>query len=85
VEDDGLRCTSPHTNGSILTQSRAEGNPKTSIVRGFSDACVVALEFSDRTVRLQARDGVFIPQGEEHRHRLRVLSERMVVFLVEEL
>jgi len=44
-----------------------------------------ALQFSDQTVRLKSGDGLFIPQGEEHRHMLRVLSPQIRIVLVEDL
>ena len=43
------------------------------------------LVFSGRTVRLKAGDGLFIPPGEDHQHRLQVLSERFCCVLVEDL
>jgi len=42
------------------------------------------LQLSDHTVSLKAGDGIFIPAGEEHRHLLHVLGERIRVVLVEE-
>jgi quercetin dioxygenase-like cupin family protein len=43
------------------------------------------LQLSERTVSLKAGDGIFIPAGEEHKHLLHVLGERIRVVLVEEL
>jgi quercetin dioxygenase-like cupin family protein len=37
-----------------------------------------------QTVSLKAGDGIFIPAGEEHKHLLHVLGERIRVVLVEE-
>jgi hypothetical protein len=42
------------------------------------------LQFHDHTIRLCAGNGLWIPPGEEHRHRLQVLSERLCVILVEQ-
>jgi len=43
------------------------------------------LQFTGQTVSLQAGDGFSIPAGEEHKHLLRVVSERICCVLVEEL
>lgn len=43
------------------------------------------LHIGDQTVPLKAGDGIFIPPGEEHKHMLRVLTERVRVVLFEEL
>ena len=42
------------------------------------------LQLSGQTVSLKAGDGIFIPVGEEHKHLLHVLGERIRVVLVEE-
>jgi quercetin dioxygenase-like cupin family protein len=36
-------------------------------------------------VIVESGDGIFIPPGEEHKHMLRVLSDRIRLVLVEEL
>jgi hypothetical protein len=43
------------------------------------------LQFSDQTVRLKRGDGIFIPTGENHKHLLRVVSDRFGCVLVEDL
>ena len=43
------------------------------------------LEFDSGTVVLEAGDGVFIPDGEEHRHRGKVLTDVVRVVFVEDL
>ncbi len=42
------------------------------------------LHLSGQTVRLKAGDGIFIPAGEEHKHRLHVSGGIFRVVLVEE-
>jgi ethanolamine utilization protein EutQ (cupin superfamily) len=44
---------------------------------------IFEIEFQDKTVIFQTGDGVFIPEGKEHRHRARVLSESVKVIFVE--
>jgi quercetin dioxygenase-like cupin family protein len=41
------------------------------------------LQIADSTVRLTAGDGLFIPPGDPHRHKLTVLSNTFRIFLVE--
>lgn len=41
------------------------------------------IEFDAESVRYAAGDGIFIPDGVQHRHRARVLSERAVAFFVQ--
>ena len=41
------------------------------------------IEFQNEKVVYQTGDGVFIPDGKEHRHRARVLSEFVKVIFVE--
>ncbi len=43
------------------------------------------LEFDDAVKIYEAGDGVFIPDGEEHRHRGKVLSEIVRVIFVEDV
>ncbi len=43
------------------------------------------IEFNTATVLFQAGDGVFIPDGEEHRHKARVLTEVVKVIFVEDI
>ena len=42
------------------------------------------IEFGDRAVIFEAGDGVFIPDGEEHRHRARVLTPSVTAVFVED-
>jgi len=50
--------------------------------------CVLAgemeIDFSGRKERYSTGDGIFILPGEEHRHKARVIGERVRLFLVEE-
>ena len=43
------------------------------------------LEFDSGTVVYEAGDGVFIPDGEEHRHKGRVLTDVVRVIFVEDI
>jgi quercetin dioxygenase-like cupin family protein len=43
------------------------------------------IEFDGGTEIFEAGDGVFIPGGDEHRHKGRVLSDRVTVVFVEDL
>jgi mannose-6-phosphate isomerase-like protein (cupin superfamily) len=42
------------------------------------------IEFDDRKEVFENGDGVFIPDGEEHRHRARVLSPSVTAIFVED-
>ena len=41
------------------------------------------IEYKNEKVVYQAGDGVFIPDGEKHRHKAKVLSEFVKVIFVE--
>lgn len=43
------------------------------------------LQFSEQTVALRAGDGIFIPEGEEHKHLLHVVHGSIRVVLLEDL
>lgn len=43
------------------------------------------IEFDDAKVIFEAGDGVFIPDGPEHRHRAVVLTDKVVAVFVEDL
>jgi quercetin dioxygenase-like cupin family protein len=43
------------------------------------------LEFDGITIVYKAGDGVFIPDGEEHKHRARVLTDSVKVIFVEDV
>ncbi|MHC4692623.1 MAG: cupin domain-containing protein [Planctomycetota bacterium] len=43
------------------------------------------IDFNGRTILLDPGDGVFIPADEEHRHKGRVVSESVMVILVEDI
>ncbi len=45
----------------------------------------IELEFSDAVHIFRSGDGVFIPEGEEHRHRGKILTEIVRVIFVEDL
>jgi hypothetical protein len=41
------------------------------------------MEYAHSKVTYKPGDGIFIPDGPDHRHRGRVLSEKALVFLIE--
>jgi quercetin dioxygenase-like cupin family protein len=41
------------------------------------------IEYENSTVTYKPGDGIFIPDGPEHKHRGRVLSDKVLVFFVE--
>jgi len=43
------------------------------------------IEYANETIIYKAGDGLFIPDGPEHKHRGRVLSDKVLVFLVENI
>ena len=43
------------------------------------------IDFNGRLVRFDAGDGIFIPAGEEHKHKARILSEVVRVILFEDV
>lgn len=45
----------------------------------------MAIEYADIEVTYNEGDGIFIPEGLEHRHKGRVLSEKALVFFIEKL
>jgi len=42
------------------------------------------VDFDGRAVRFSAGDGVFIPPGQAHKHKARVLTDKAVLILVED-
>ena len=45
----------------------------------------IEIDFNGNLVLLEAGDGLFIPAGEEHKHKARILTDRARVILVEEM
>jgi quercetin dioxygenase-like cupin family protein len=45
----------------------------------------MAIEFSDTEVIYNEGDGIIIPDGPEHRHKGRVLSDKALVFFIEKV
>ena len=43
------------------------------------------IEFQNEKIVYQTGDGVFIPGGQEHRHRAKVLSEFVKVIIIEDV
>ena len=98
VDWDSLPWTAP--TAGVRFKAVEQGGRKLRLVeflRGFQEAdwCRKGhigyvlegkgeLTLAGQTVLLKAGDGIFIPAGDEHKHMLRVLSERVRVVLVEE-
>ena len=45
----------------------------------------IEIDFNGNVVLLEAGDGLFIPAGEEHKHKAKILTDRARVILVEEM
>ena len=45
----------------------------------------MAIEYADTEMIYDEGDGIFIPDGPDHRHKGRVLSQKALVFFVEKL
>jgi quercetin dioxygenase-like cupin family protein len=43
------------------------------------------MDFQGRKVAFRAGDGLFIPPGDEHRHRARVLTDTVIIVLIESI
>lgn len=43
------------------------------------------ITFADRPIRYKAGDGLFIPSGEEHKHKPKAVTESATLILVEEV
>ena len=43
------------------------------------------IDFDGQIVQYSPGDGIFIPPGEEHKHKARILSDTAQVFLVEDI
>lgn len=41
------------------------------------------IEYLDRTIVYNPGDGMFLPEGADHKHRARILSDTALVFFVE--
>jgi quercetin dioxygenase-like cupin family protein len=83
----------------LRTKSHAEGDAQIRLVefaKGFveSDWCQrghigyvldgrLEVSFSGKPVVFEAGDGVFIPAGDEHKHKARVLTNTVTLILVE--
>lgn len=50
---------------------------------GYLIEGVLEVEYRNELVIYKAGDGIFIPDGPDHMHRGRVLSEKVLVFFVE--
>ena len=52
---------------------------------GFVISGELEIEFRDETVKFKEGDGLAIPAGEVSEHRPRAISEKVLLFLVEEV
>lgn len=52
---------------------------------GYLIEGLLEIEYLDSTVTYKPGDAILIPDGPEHKHRGRVLSERALVFFVEKI
>lgn len=43
------------------------------------------IEYADKKILYKPGDGIFIPDGPEHKHQGRVLSEKVLVFFLEKI
>lgn len=43
------------------------------------------IEFDDKTITYKAGDGIWIPAGEEFRHRPKAVSEKVLIVFVEDI
>ena len=43
------------------------------------------IEYEDSSIVYKPGDGVFIPDGSDHKHRARVISEKVLVFFIEKI
>jgi quercetin dioxygenase-like cupin family protein len=43
------------------------------------------IEYENETIIYNLGDGIFIPEGPDHKHRGRVLSEKALVFFIEKV
>ena len=43
------------------------------------------IEYENETIIYDLGDGIFIPEGPDHKHRGRVLSEKALVFFIEKV
>ena len=53
--------------------------------RGYILEGELEMSFPDKTVVYKAGDAIVIPTGEEHKHKGRILSDRVRFFVIEEL
>jgi quercetin dioxygenase-like cupin family protein len=52
---------------------------------GFILDGIFEIEFANETIIYQTEDGVFIPDGKNHQHKAKVLSETVKVIFVENI
>jgi quercetin dioxygenase-like cupin family protein len=52
---------------------------------GYLIEGLMEIEFENETMVYRSGDGIFIPEGSEHKHRGRALSETVLVFFLEKV
>jgi quercetin dioxygenase-like cupin family protein len=45
----------------------------------------IQIDFGGKAIRFSPGDGIFIPAGEKHKHKAKVLAEKVKVILVEDV
>lgn len=78
TEQDGLRLRLVEYSRQMPDHWCEEGH------YGYIIEGRMEIEYENARVVYGPRDGVFIPDGPDHRHRGRALSDRVLVFFVEE-
>ena len=94
VEEPGSEKSISSANGllkgQVISLSTGEPLALAKITPNDSDNTITAngqgefeIEYENETLIYQTGDGVFIPEGKEHKHKARVLSEIVRVIFVE--
>jgi quercetin dioxygenase-like cupin family protein len=79
LEQDGLRMRLVEYSRTMPPHSCDKGH------YGYLIEGQLEIQYEDERVVYNPGDGIFIPDGPDHRHRGRVLSERALVFFVEKV
>lgn len=86
----GVRCKSWEWDGRRLRVARftrdfTEPDWCTKGHIGYVLEGEMELDFRGKTATFRAGDGLFIPSGDEHGHKARVLTDAVTVVLVEDI
>ncbi len=52
---------------------------------GFVIEGEIEIDFNDEIINYKAGNAIFIPPGESHKHKLKVVSDKAILFLVEDV